>query len=104
MELCFQLVTDSNLETMARELLQFLGKSEPEVKTVCASNLVSIAERYAPSPSWHFHMLLEISQAVHKLSNFDVILIYLVTGWELYARRCGVLNNSVDLGLGFNSI
>lgn len=64
MELCFQLVTDSNLETMARELLQFLAKSEPEVKTICASNLVSVAERYAPSPSWHFHMLLEISQAV----------------------------------------
>ncbi|OXA61578.1 AP-1 complex subunit gamma-1 [Folsomia candida] len=73
MELCFQLVTDSNLETMARELLQFLAKSEPEVKTICASNLTTIAERYAPSPSWHFHMLLEISQAAGNYMREDVV-------------------------------
>ena len=64
MELSFQLVVESNLETMTRELLAFLNRSEPEVKSVCASNLVSIAERYAPNPSWHFHTLFEILQAV----------------------------------------
>ena len=67
MELSFQLVTESNLETMTRELLAFLGRSEPEVKSVCASNLVSVAERYAPTPSWHFLTLYEILQAVSLL-------------------------------------
>lgn len=64
MELCFQLVTESNLEVMTRELLQFLGRTEPDIKSICASNLVSIAERNAPNPSWHFHTLFEILQAV----------------------------------------
>jgi len=71
MELCFQLVTESNLEVMTRELLAFLGRSEPEVKTVCASNLVSIAERYAPTPSWHFHTLLDILQAVSHYLSYE---------------------------------
>lgn len=64
MELSFQLVTESNLEIMTRELLAFLGRSEPEVKTVCASNLVSIVERYSPTPAWHFHTLLDILHVV----------------------------------------
>ncbi|CAG7831854.1 unnamed protein product [Allacma fusca] len=73
MELSFQLVVESNLESMTRELLAFLSRSEPEVKSVCASNLVSIAERYAPSPSWHFHTLYEILQAAGNYVRDDVV-------------------------------
>lgn len=73
MELCFQLVQESNLEIMTRELLQFLGRIEPDIKSICASNLVSIAERYAPNPSWHFHTLFEILQAAGNYVREDVV-------------------------------
>lgn len=73
MELCFQLVTDSNLEVMTRELLQFLGRTEPDIKSTCASNLVSIAERYSPNPAWHFHTLFEILQAAGNYVREDVV-------------------------------
>jgi len=46
MALCFSLVNSQNLDLMATELLNFLGRSEPELKTVCASNLVSVVQRY----------------------------------------------------------
>jgi Adaptin N terminal region len=95
MELSFQLVVESNLETMTRELLAFLNRSEPEVKSVCASNLVSIAERYAPSPSWHFHTLFEILQAVNHpfIAFFPTAL--LITYLLIYLFTCHEYDNDV---------
>lgn len=45
MELCFALISSSNVRGMIKELLTFLETCDPEFKADCCSNIVLAAEK-----------------------------------------------------------
>ncbi len=45
MELCFALMSSSNIRTMTKEMLEFLGTCEVEFKADCTSNMFLAMER-----------------------------------------------------------
>jgi AP-1 complex subunit gamma-1 len=45
MELCFALINSTNIRTMTKEMLEFLGTCESEFKADCTSNMFLVMER-----------------------------------------------------------
>lgn len=72
MELSFALVNTQNIRAMAKELLVFLEKADPEFKAQCSSSMVNSAERYAPTIRWHLDTLLSILIAAGNYVRDDV--------------------------------
>lgn len=72
MELSFALVNGQNIRAMAKELLIFLEKADPEFKAQCSSSMVLSAERYAPTIRWHLDTLLSILIAAGNYVRDDV--------------------------------
>lgn len=72
MELSFALVNAQNIRAMAKELLIFLEKADPEFKAQCSSSMVLSAERYAPTTRWHLDTLLSILIAAGNYVRDDV--------------------------------
>ncbi|KAL7042269.1 hypothetical protein ACKWTF_001087 [Chironomus riparius] len=72
MELSFALVNAQNIRAMAKELLIFLEKADPEFKAQCSSSMVLSAERYAPTIRWHLDTLLSILIAAGNYVRDDV--------------------------------
>lgn len=72
MELSFALVNAQNIRAMAKELLVFLEKADPEFKAQCSSSMVNSAERYAPTIRWHLDTLLSILIAAGNYVRDDV--------------------------------
>lgn len=72
MELSFALVNSQNIRAMAKELLVFLEKADPEFKAQCSSSMVNSAERYAPTIRWHLDTLLSILIAAGNYVRDDV--------------------------------
>ena len=60
MELCFALMNTTNMRSMTKELIQFLEKSDPEFKAICASNMCIAAEKYSPSKRYHIDTLVKV--------------------------------------------
>lgn len=73
MELSFALINSQNIRAMAKELLTFLEKADPEFKTQCSSTMVLSAERYAPTIRWHLDTLLNVLVAAGNYVRDDVI-------------------------------
>lgn len=72
MELSFALVNAQNIRAMAKELLIFLEKADPEFKAQCSSSMVLSAERHAPTIRWHLDTLLSILIAAGNYVRDDV--------------------------------
>ncbi len=80
MELTFALINHQNVTILAKELLTFLGSAETELKSTCASNLVAVADKYAPDRKWHLDTLFRVLEVAGNSVRDDVTssVIYLV--------------------------
>ncbi|KAK2722018.1 hypothetical protein QYM36_002541 [Artemia franciscana] len=73
LELSFLLINQSNIKIMTKELLCFLETADPEFQSQCSSNMVLAFEKYAPTPRWHFEVLLKVLLAAGNYVRDDVI-------------------------------
>lgn len=82
MELCFALISSSNVRGMIKELLTFLETCDPEFKADCCSNIVLAAEKYAPNKRWHIDTVVKVLTTAGNFVRGDVvsILIQLIAG------------------------
>ena len=60
MELAFSLINGQNVQTIVKELIEFLKQTDSEMKATCSSGIVMAAEHYAPSVDWHLDTLLKV--------------------------------------------
>ncbi|XP_013379308.1 AP-1 complex subunit gamma-1 isoform X2 [Lingula anatina] len=81
MELCFALINQNNIRGMAKELLSFLEKCEPEFKADCCSNLVTASEKYSPNRRWHIDTVMKVLTTAGNYVRDDVVstLVQLVS-------------------------
>ena len=61
-----------------KELLTFLDKSDVEFKQYTASNIITVAEKFAPNKRWHIDTILKVLTSVSAwiiftLSGFNII-------------------------------
>lgn len=73
MELCFVLINTNNIRSMMKELMGFLEKADPEFKTVCASKMFFVAERFSPSRRWHLDTMMKVLTTAGNHVQQDVV-------------------------------
>ena len=60
LDLVYGLVNEDNVETLARELLEYLMVCDDEFKADLAAKLCSLVEAYAPSVRWQVDIMVDI--------------------------------------------
>ena len=60
LSLAFALVNETNVKSLMKELLVALDAAEPELKTYMTKELLSAAEKFAPSRRWHIDTVLQV--------------------------------------------
>jgi len=80
-ELCFALVNSSNVRSMMKELLNFLETCEMEFKSYTTSNIITVAEKFAPNKRWHIDTILKVLTTASQYVRDDAVsnLIQLVS-------------------------
>lgn len=72
LELSFFLINSTNFKTMTKDLLMFLGKSDDELKAICASNLCICAEKFASSPKSQIDTMIKVLTTVSLISSHSI--------------------------------
>ncbi|XP_047130250.1 AP-1 complex subunit gamma-1 isoform X1 [Hydra vulgaris] len=80
-ELSFALVNSSNIRSMMKELLSFLETCDVEFKQYTTSNIISVAEKYAPNKRWHIDTVLKVLTLASQFVQDDAVsnLIMLIS-------------------------
>lgn len=80
-DLCFALINEQNVKGTMREILIFLESCPTEFKSDVASNIVSIAAKYAPNAQWHIDTILKVLLTADNSVPDQVIpiLIHLIS-------------------------
>jgi len=73
MELCFALINSSNIEIMAKDLIQFLRTAEQDFREACSSNMMIAAEQYSPNRRWHIDTIFDVLQESGNMVRDDVV-------------------------------
>ena len=60
----FALVNTSNIRSMMKELILFLENCDVEFKQYTASNIITVAEKFAPNKRWHIDTILKVLTTV----------------------------------------
>ncbi|KAG2501574.1 hypothetical protein HYH03_000079 [Edaphochlamys debaryana] len=60
LELVYSLVNESNIRTLTRELLDYLGVSDTEFKPDLTAKICVLIQRFAPDRRWHLDQLLAV--------------------------------------------
>jgi len=80
-ELSFALVNSSNVRSMMKELLNFLETCEQEFKSYTTSNIITVAEKFAPNKRWHIDTILKVLTTASQFVRDDAVsnLIQLIS-------------------------
>lgn len=81
MELCFALINANNIKTMAKELIVFLEKADPDLKSVCSSNLCLAADQFSPGSKWQIDCIIQVLKTAGNYVRDDLVgsLIQLIS-------------------------
>ncbi len=60
LQLVYALVNDSNVETLAKELLDYLGVADVEFKSDLTRRIAQLITKYAPDRRWHVDTTVEL--------------------------------------------
>ena len=60
LQLVYSLVNENNIETLARELLEYLSVADVEFKADLSKRIAGLAAKFAPDPRWHVDTLVEL--------------------------------------------
>nr|CCA14982.1 clathrinadaptor gamma chain putative [Albugo laibachii Nc14] len=93
LELVYALVNESNIQTLAREMLNYLVVASNDQKMALCSRIADAVDRYAPSTQWHIDTLismLSIAGAAlpdDRISNNLILLIQRTTDLHAYVAH-----------------
>ena len=73
MELFFALINSTNIEAMAKDLIQFLKTAEPDFRQACSSNMMIAADQYSPNRRWHIDTVIEVLKESGNMVRDDVV-------------------------------
>jgi hypothetical protein len=73
-------VSEGNIRTLARELLDYLDVCDAEFKPDLANKVCQLVQRYAPDKRWYIDSLLQVGRSVRQGIRCQ-------TGLVLQARR-----------------
>ena len=60
LQLVYNLVNENNIETLARELLEYLSVADVEFKADLSKRIAGLVAKYAPNPRWRVDTLVEL--------------------------------------------
>jgi len=80
-ELSFALVNSSNIRSMMKELILFLETCDDEFKQYTTSNIITVAQKYAPNKRWHIDTILKVLTTASLYVRDDAVsnLIQLIS-------------------------
>ena len=90
LDLIFQLVTDSNVEALTVELLNYLIIADADHKTDIVSRLMTLVEEYSPSKKWRIDTIITMlslagNQSDESVPRTAIIFIAQAEGLQGYA-------------------
>jgi AP-1 complex subunit gamma-1 len=90
LDLIFQLVNESNVETLTVELLNYLIIADSEHKTDIVSRLMTLVEEYSPSKKWRIDTIITMlslagNQSDESVPRTAIIFIAQAEGLQGYA-------------------
>lgn len=106
-ELCFALVNTTNVRSMVKELIIFLEKCDIELKGYVTSNLITVAEKFAPNKRWHIDTVLKLLTSSSQYVRDDAVasLIHLISSTSaLHTYTVQQLFKAVQLALDQQSL
>lgn len=80
-ELSFALVNSNNVRSMMKELINFLETCEMDFKSYTTSNIITVAEKFAPNKRWHIDTILKVLTTASQFVRDDAVsnLIQLIS-------------------------
>lgn len=83
-ELSFALINSSNIRSMMKELLLFLEHCDVDFKQYTTSNIITVAEKFAPNKRWHIDTILKVLTTASGFVRDDAVstLIQLVSNTD----------------------
>jgi AP-1 complex subunit gamma-1 len=81
MELIYSLVNESNVQPLAREMLNYLVVADTEFKRDLCTRIAEVVRKFAPSPRWHIDTLMTMLSIAGKHASDEITacLIMLVS-------------------------
>lgn len=79
LELIYSLVNSSNIQTLAREMLNYLVVASNDQKPELCSRIADAVERYAPSSRWHIDTLITMMSIAGAMLPDERICSSLIT-------------------------
>lgn len=67
LELSYELINESNVRVLTRELLAFLEVSDNEFKDNLTKRICGAADRFAPNKRWHLDTVIRVLKLVSRL-------------------------------------
>jgi len=111
LDLTYMLVTETNIEPMARELLNYLTVADPEFKEDLTTKLYAVVERHAPNKRWHIDTVLQIlilgvghvredvgASAIALISQTPELYAYMTR--RLYAELSKIIQHQAIVQVG----
>lgn len=108
LELIYSLVNENNIQSLAREMLNYLVVAPAEQKADLCSNISDAVDRYAPSCRWHIDTLITMLSIAganlpdERISSSLIILIQRNPDLHLYVVHklyWALVNDISQLGL-----
>ena len=63
LDLVYALVNEGNIESLTKELLEYLVVADAEFKPDLTAKIAALVQRFAPNKRWHFDSLLQARAA-----------------------------------------
>jgi len=66
---------------MMKELLTFLETCDVEFKQYAASNIITVAEKFAPNKRWHIDTILKVLTTVFILLKLFLLFHHIIRSY-----------------------
>ena len=67
LDLVYALVNEGNIQSLTRELLDYLQVADAEFKPDLTAKIAALVQRFAPDKRWHFDSLLQVPVSIQPL-------------------------------------
>ena len=67
LDLVYALVNEGNIQSLTRELLDYLQVADAEFKPDLTAKIAALVQRFAPDKRWHFDSLLQVPLSIQPL-------------------------------------
>ena len=87
LDLIYKITTQSNVKSIAKELINYLVTADAEFKKELANKICQICEKYAPNKKWHIDTVIKVlslTEAHTREAYISQIITIIATTPELH--------------------